>query len=171
MVRRLNRIAVAILIMAIAGCKPGQPSSQPSPPTMPSVTPAIEVADLGSPVSSPIEELPVPKAATLLTRYETPAPDEQGGETAVSDIAEYELPANVTPAIVDEWYLRELPRDGKWKNWERNFPPPGERSVTGGSPLGYAWTGDAGCLLLESRSNNERLRIRIERTNAHLCLQ
>jgi hypothetical protein len=163
-------------VLAAAACTDTAGLPPSTGPSSPSVRPSDGVAALGPPVASPIEGLPVPQVARLLTHRRSPAPDAQGGQTAESDVADYTLPGTTTVTSLDDWYLQVLPADGTWHDWRRNFPSPGQSSISrdkmgDANSMGYAWTRNRECLTIESTEKNGNLGIRLVRSNRDLCLQ
>ena len=156
---------------------------------------------LGQPVESIIEGLPVPKVSRLLSHQREPAGDSEGALTRTMEIAEYGLPSEFKVSLLEEWYLQHLPSNGMWRDWELHPDNSGTRSSRNpSSPVSedqvglrvvYAWTRDrtGECLHLWSNGGEDPsgkakekwdsvhsgpsrpITIRIEKSNAYLCLQ
>ena len=190
-------IFLALTVALIPACTPAS-NGQTRPKASAS---GLPLSRLGQPVESIIEGLPVPKASRLLSHEREPAGDPEGALSRTMEVAEYGLPPEFKVAVLEAWYLQHLSSNEMWRDWEphpdnrdtesaRNpSSPAGEAPMELG--VDYAWTRSSTgeCLHLRSTGGEEPsgevkekwdeanlgpsgpITIRIEKTNAYLCLQ
>lgn len=123
---------------------------------------------LGEPVASRIDDLPVPEVAQLTSFTQTPPPQKRTRNTVFQDLAEYDLPPDVDVVDLQQWYLKAIP-SGQWKNWDLVYPREDETQEP--CHVDYAWTHGHTCLTFYSNVSYQNIGLRLEKSNAELCLQ